>query len=96
MATADENTDGLNLTAQGWFMRLRLAKFTSISRRRILNLMCNVHHVIYLALLIYTFDKTIGLAIVCYGAVICLILVVQRTTRDRNIRFGFFDELQER
>jgi hypothetical protein len=95
MATADRNTDGLRSVVPRCIARLGPTKIISMPGCRILKLMCDAHHVICLALLIYTFDEAIGLAIACYSLTIGLVLVALRMTHDRNMQFAFLDDLQE-
>jgi hypothetical protein len=68
--------------------------FISIPGRRILKLLCNAHHVFYLALVTFSFDVPVGLALACYGATIGLVLLALRMTHDRNMRYTCCDQVR--
>jgi hypothetical protein len=69
-------------------------EFISMPGRRVLKLLCNAHHIFYLALVTFTFDMAIGLALACYGATIGLIVFTLRMTRDRNMRYTWCDQVR--
>jgi hypothetical protein len=69
-------------------------EFISIPARRLFKLLCNAHHVLYLALVTFTFDVAVGLALACYGATIGLIFFALRMTRDRNMRYTCCDQVR--
>ena len=66
----------------------------SITGRRVLKLLCNAHHVFCLALVTFSFDVAVGLALACYGATIGLILFALRMTHDRNMRYTCCDQVR--
>jgi hypothetical protein len=70
------------------------AEFISMPGRRLLKLLCNGHHVICLALVVFTFDLAVGIALACYGATIGLILLALRMTHDRNMRYTCCDQVR--
>ena len=57
---------------------------------RILKLLFNAHHIICLALLVYTFDAVIGIALACYGLTIGFVVVAMRLSQERNLYYESF------
>ena len=55
--------------------------------RRIVTLLFNVHHVFCLALLICTLNTRIGIALICYGLTVELVILALRITDGRNVRY---------
>jgi hypothetical protein len=88
----DAGTHRTTIPCAEQFDGQRPTEFISIPSRRVLKLLCKAHHVIYLALVTFTFDVAVGLALACYGATIGLIFFALRMTRDRNMRYTCCDQ----